>query len=62
MAKVSVTKTITVRPTETSSVQYEAGFEGTAPTDHIERIVAAGAGERINTAEEKPKGKGGEQA
>lgn len=47
MAKVRVTTTITVRAGETSTVHYEAGFEGTAPSDHIARIVAAGAGEAI---------------
>lgn len=56
--KVKVTKTITVRANEVATVHYEEGFEGTAPSDHIERIVAAGCGERIEAVSSSPKDKG----
>jgi hypothetical protein len=45
--RVKVTKTITVFATATGNVHYEAGWEGTAPKDHVERIVAAGAGQQV---------------
>ena len=50
MAKVLVTRTVSVMPNDTSTVTYPEGFKGTAPSDHIDRIVAAGAGERFDRA------------
>ena len=49
MAKVKVTREITVVPNQTSTVLYKAGWEGTAPRAHIEQIVAADAGEAVVT-------------
>lgn len=59
--KVRITKTVTVQATDTGTVHYEAGWEGTAPSDHIERIVAAGCGERVDqaTLSDRSKGKPG---
>lgn len=50
MAKVRVTRDVTIVPNETSTVLYKAGWEGTAPRSHIDQIIAAGAGEAINDA------------
>lgn len=49
MSKIKVTKAVTIRANDegTATVHYDEGFEGTIPNDHIERIVAAGAGERV---------------
>jgi hypothetical protein len=45
--KVKVTRSIVIKPNQTSSVYYLRGWQGTAPREHIEKIVAAGAGERL---------------
>jgi len=45
--KVRVTRDALVVPTQTVTVFYRKGFEGTAPRAHIVQIVAAGAGEVI---------------
>lgn len=50
MAKVRVTRDVTIVPNQTSTVQYKAGWEGSAPRDHIEQIVNAGAGEAVSSA------------
>lgn len=55
MAKVSVTRDIVIRPNETSTVLYPAGYEGTAPKDHIDQIVAAGAGKALDADAPKAK-------
>lgn len=57
MAKIKVERDVTVMVGETATVHYPAGFEGTVPTDHVERIVAAGAGKRVdvNASGERPK-------
>jgi hypothetical protein len=45
--KVKVTKTVTVLVSPTANVHYEEGWSGTAPHDHIAKIVAAGCGEEV---------------
>lgn len=54
MAKVRVTEAVTIvnvgpeDAPETVNVFYPAGFEGTAPTAHIDRIVKAGKGQKVD--------------
>lgn len=53
MARVKVTKNVTVMPNKTSTVLYRNDWEGTAPRAHIEQIVAAGAGEAVAQPEKQ---------
>lgn len=48
MARVKVTRDVTVRATDTGNTHYPAGYEGKAPKAHAERIEAAGAGEWLD--------------
>ncbi len=48
MARVKVSRDVTVRATDTGNVHYPAGFEGRAPKAHAERIEAAGAGKWLD--------------
>jgi len=47
MAKVRVFEAVSVKPTETSTIVFPAGYEGPAPDAVIDLIVAAGKGERV---------------
>lgn len=48
MARVRVTAEVHIRCSAVVNQVYRAGFEGPAPDDHIERIVAAGKGVRLS--------------
>jgi hypothetical protein len=54
MAKVRVTEAVTIPISDTATVHYHKGFEGTALHDHVEMIVAAGKGERIEEQPQRP--------
>ncbi|MGY2052957.1 hypothetical protein [Methylobacterium sp. JK268] len=51
MARVKVSRDVTVRATDTGNVHYAAGFEGRVPKAHAERIEAVKAGEWLDKAE-----------
>jgi len=54
MAKVKVHRQVTIVPNQTSTVVYPAGFEGTAPHDHIKQIVEGGHGEHLEGGPSAP--------
>lgn len=53
MPQVKVTERTAIKATDTTVVVYPQGFEGQAPDDHVERIVAAGNGERLSTRDDE---------
>ncbi|SEE59721.1 hypothetical protein SAMN05519104_6671 [Rhizobiales bacterium GAS188] len=53
MPDVKVTRDIPIKATDATVVSYSAGYEGPAPDDHIERIVAAGCGVRLTTRDDE---------
>lgn len=62
MAKVKVTRDITVVPNQTSTVLYKPRDEPyTAPRAHIEQIVNAGAGERVEQQAPAPAAQAAQQ-
>ncbi len=48
MARVKVSRDVTIRASDVVNVQYPAGYEGRATRAHAERIAAAGAGEWLD--------------
>ncbi|MBN8956775.1 MAG: hypothetical protein J0H17_09370 [Rhizobiales bacterium] len=48
MPQVRVTKNVSVKVSDVAIVRYRAGWEGLAPEDHVDRILKAGAGERLS--------------
>jgi hypothetical protein len=44
MARVKIHRQVVIVPNQTSTVVYPEGFEGAAPREHIDQIVAGGHG------------------